>query len=99
MDGGVALQRRSHARLRRGRRDQGVDALLPFLFQDRIEQGDPSVLEGFRATLDGLHREDYRGKESAAFAFVEEATGMGLETEWPDVADAPVVILANLPMS
>ncbi|MGI5158406.1 hypothetical protein [Microbispora sp. CA-102843] len=60
-----------------------------------IQEGDPSVLAGFRAMLDSLDPEDYRGKRSAAFAFIEASTGMGLESEWLDVEAAPVVVLDN----
>ncbi|MGJ6965924.1 hypothetical protein ACSDR0_28850 [Streptosporangium sp. G11] len=67
-----------------------------FIFTEHVfKEGDPSILAGFRAMLDGLGPEDYRGKYSAAFAFVEAVTGMGLESEWLDVEDAPVVILDN----
>ncbi|WP_433367386.1 hypothetical protein [Streptosporangium sp. CA-115845] len=67
-----------------------------FLFtQYAVEEGDPTVLADFRAMLAGLDPEDYSGKRSAAFAFIEAATGMSLESEWPDVEDAPVVILDN----
>jgi hypothetical protein len=67
-----------------------------FIFTEhRIERGDPSVLADFRAVLGSLDSEDYRGKRSAAFAFIEAATGMSLESEWPDAEDAPVLILDN----
>ncbi|WP_344979145.1 hypothetical protein [Streptosporangium fragile] len=67
-----------------------------FIFTEhRIEDGDPSILADFRAMLDTLGPEDYRGKRSAAFAFIEAATGMDLDSELPDVEDAPVVILDN----
>ncbi|MFD0888047.1 hypothetical protein ACFQ08_26195 [Streptosporangium algeriense] len=67
-----------------------------FLFTEHIvEQGDPSVLADFRTMLDGLGPEDYSGKRSAAFAFIEATTGMRLETGWPDVENTPVVILDN----
>ncbi|MEU8102244.1 hypothetical protein AB0C18_00800 [Nonomuraea muscovyensis] len=67
-----------------------------FIFSEHVvEEGDPGVLADFRAMLDSLEPDDYRGKRGAAFAFIEAATGMGLEREWPDVEDAPVVILDN----
>ncbi|GAA3442362.1 hypothetical protein [Planomonospora venezuelensis] len=67
-----------------------------FIFTEHIfEQGDPNVLAGFRTMLDSLGPEDYSGKRSAAFAFIEAATGMRIEAGWPDVEDAPVVILDN----
>jgi hypothetical protein len=67
-----------------------------FIFTEHVfEEGDPSVLADFRVMLNGLGPEDYRGKRSAAFAFIEAATGMDLESGWPDVEDAPVVILNN----
>lgn len=67
-----------------------------FIFTEHvIEQGDPSILADFRTMLDTLDAEDYRGRRCAAFAFIEAATGMGLETEWLDVEDAPVIILNN----
>jgi hypothetical protein len=67
-----------------------------FIFTEHLfEDGDPSILADFRTMLDGLGPQDYRGKSSAAFAFMEAATGMGLESEWLDVEDAPVVILDN----
>ncbi|MFC6577017.1 hypothetical protein [Planomonospora parontospora] len=67
-----------------------------FIFTEHaIEQGDPSILADFRTMLDNLDPEDYSGKLSAAFAFVEAATGMRLESEWLDVEEAPVVILDN----
>ncbi|WP_406311903.1 hypothetical protein OHA77_24845 [Streptosporangium sp. NBC_01639] len=68
-----------------------------FIFTEhRVENGDPSILADFRAMLATLDPEDYRGKRSAAFAFIEAATGMGFESDWPDVENAPVVILDNL---
>lgn len=67
-----------------------------FIFSEHaVEEGDPGVLADIRAMLDSLEPDDYRGKRGAAFAFIEAATGMGLEREWPDVEDAPVVILDN----
>ncbi|ACZ91285.1 hypothetical protein [Streptosporangium roseum] len=67
-----------------------------FIFTEHVfEEGDPSILAGFRAMLDALAPEDYRGKRGAAFAFIEAATGMDLDSELPDVEDAPVVILDN----
>lgn len=67
-----------------------------FLFLEHIiERGDLSILTDFRAMLGSLDPEDYRGKCSASFAFIEAATGVGLESEWLDVEDAPVIILDN----
>ncbi|MGW0807209.1 hypothetical protein [Nonomuraea sp. NPDC002799] len=67
-----------------------------FIFAEHtVHNGDPSILSGFRAMLDGLDPEDYRGKLSAAFAFIEAATGMGIEAEWLDVEEAPVIIIDN----
>ncbi|MFI7534418.1 hypothetical protein [Streptosporangium sp. NPDC049376] len=67
-----------------------------FVFTEhRIEEGDPSILTDFRAMLDMLGPEDYRGKRSAAFAFIKAATGMDLDGELPVVENAPVVILDN----
>ncbi|MGV9382044.1 hypothetical protein ACWDRB_39970 [Nonomuraea sp. NPDC003707] len=67
-----------------------------FIFtQHAIQEGDPSILADFRSMLDRLDPEDYRGKRSAAFAFVEASTGMGIEAEWLDVEEAPVIILDN----
>jgi hypothetical protein len=67
-----------------------------FIFAEHIRQeGDPSILADFCAMLGNLDPEDYRGKRSAAFAFIEESTGMGLETECLDVEEAPVIILDN----
>jgi hypothetical protein len=67
-----------------------------FIFTEhRIEHGDSNILADFRAVLDSLDPEDYRGKRSAAFAFIEAATGMSLRGEWLDVEDAPVVVLDN----
>jgi hypothetical protein len=43
--------------------------------------------------VSGIEAEDYRGKRSAAFAFIEASTGMGIEAEWLDVEEAPVIIL------
>ncbi|MEU8205219.1 hypothetical protein [Streptosporangium sp. NPDC049046] len=63
--------------------------------QYAVEEGDPTILAGFRTMLDGLDPEDYSGKRSAAFAFIEAATGLGFESDWPDVVDVPVVILDN----
>ncbi|GLX95890.1 hypothetical protein Hesp01_38400 [Herbidospora sp. NBRC 101105] len=59
------------------------------------QEGDPSVLAEFRAMLDSLDPQDYRGKRSAALAFIEASTGMGIEAEWLDVEEAPVIILDN----
>ncbi|MET9249320.1 hypothetical protein [Nonomuraea sp. NPDC003709] len=67
-----------------------------FIFtRHAIQEGDPSILAEFRAMLDRLDPEDYRGKRSAAFAFIEASTGMGIEAEWLDVEEAPVIILDN----
>ncbi|MFG1619325.1 hypothetical protein ACGFI3_41780 [Nonomuraea wenchangensis] len=67
-----------------------------FIFAEHtIQEGDPSILAEFRAMLDRLDPEDYRGKRSAAFAFIEASTGMGIEAEWLDVEEAPVIILDN----
>ncbi|MEV5497248.1 hypothetical protein AB0M50_17800 [Nonomuraea fuscirosea] len=67
-----------------------------FIFAEhRIQQGDPNILADFLPMLDSLHPEDYRGKLSAAFAFIEAATGMRLESEWLEVEEAPVIILDN----
>ncbi|MFI6511576.1 hypothetical protein ACIBCT_28535 [Streptosporangium sp. NPDC050855] len=65
-----------------------------FLFTEHVvEEGDPSILADFRAMLDGLDPEDYRGKRGAPFAFIKAATGMALDSELPEVENAPVVIL------
>ncbi|MFD0659525.1 hypothetical protein [Thermocatellispora tengchongensis] len=70
--------------------------LRDFIFAEHIiQEGDQSVLAGFHAMLDRLDREDYRGKRSAAFAFIEASTGVGLEGDWLDVEEAPVIILDN----
>ncbi|MFF0306895.1 hypothetical protein ACFYSC_05675 [Streptosporangium sp. NPDC004379] len=67
-----------------------------FLFPEHtIQQGDPGILADFRAMLDSLDPQDYRGKCSAPFAFMEAATGMRLESEWLNVEEAPVIILDN----
>ncbi|WP_204051316.1 hypothetical protein [Microbispora siamensis] len=67
-----------------------------FLFREHASlEGDPSILADFRAMLDGLDPEDYRGKRSAAFAFIEASTGMGIDGEWLEAEEAPVVILDN----
>ncbi|MDF5751389.1 hypothetical protein [Spongiactinospora sp. TRM90649] len=67
-----------------------------FVFGDHIvEMGDPSVLADFRTTPAGLDPEDFDGRRAAALAFVEAATGMGIEGEWPDADEAPVAILDN----
>ncbi|MGI5491480.1 hypothetical protein [Microtetraspora malaysiensis] len=67
-----------------------------FIFAEHaIQEGDPCILADFRAMLDSLDPDDHRGKRSAAFAFIEASTGMGLESEWLDVEEAPVVILDN----
>ncbi|MFC7107599.1 hypothetical protein ACFQQB_48740 [Nonomuraea rubra] len=61
----------------------------------RREGGDPDVLAGFRALLDTLGPEDHDGRRAAALAFVEQATGVGIERDCMDVKDAPVVILGD----
>ncbi|MEV4367477.1 hypothetical protein AB0J71_10425 [Nonomuraea sp. NPDC049637] len=67
-----------------------------FIFDEHaVQEGDPRVLAEFRSMLDSLDSEDYRGKRSAALAFIEAATGMGIESEWLDVEEAPVIILDN----
>ncbi|SDL35145.1 hypothetical protein SAMN05421874_1204 [Nonomuraea maritima] len=67
-----------------------------FIFAEhRIQQGDPNILADFLPLLDSLGAEDYRGKLSAAFAFIEASTGMRLESEWLDVEEAPVIVLDN----
>ncbi|MEU8358212.1 hypothetical protein AB0C27_19555 [Nonomuraea sp. NPDC048882] len=67
-----------------------------FIFAEHTcQEGDLSVLAEFRSMLKGLDTEDYRGKRSAAFAFIESSTGMGIEAEWLDVEEAPVYILDN----
>ncbi|MGW0483600.1 hypothetical protein [Nonomuraea sp. NPDC003214] len=67
-----------------------------FIFAEHLIQlGDPSILADFLPMLDSLDPEDYRGKRSAAFAFIEASTGMRLESEWLDVEEAPVIIFDN----
>ncbi|MEV4889915.1 hypothetical protein AB0K48_11060 [Nonomuraea sp. NPDC055795] len=86
--GGYTILHAADGRIRARMRD--------FIFTEhRLEEGDASLLADWGAVLDGLDPEDYRGKRSAAFAYIEAATGMGLESEWLDVEDAPVVILDN----
>ncbi|WP_068928659.1 hypothetical protein [Planobispora rosea] len=70
--------------------------IYDFVFAERlIEHGDQSILADFRTLLDGLGPQDYLGKYCAAFAFIEAATGVGLETEWLEAEEAPVVLLDN----
>ncbi|MER6509409.1 hypothetical protein ABT158_21485 [Nonomuraea sp. NPDC001636] len=67
-----------------------------FIFDEHtVQEGDQSILAEFRSMLDSLDSEDYRGKRSAALAFIEASTGMGIESEWLDVEEASVVILDN----
>ncbi|MEU8320648.1 hypothetical protein AB0C33_20020 [Nonomuraea sp. NPDC048881] len=67
-----------------------------FIFAEHtVQKGDPGILAEFRAMLDNLDPEDYRGKRSAAFAFIEASTGLGIESEWLDVEEAPVIVLDN----
>lgn len=67
-----------------------------FIFAEHdAPQGDPGVLADFQAMLNSLGPEDYCGKLSASFAFIEASTGMGLESEWLDVEEASVIILDN----
>ncbi|TYB45140.1 hypothetical protein FXF51_60165 [Nonomuraea sp. PA05] len=70
--------------------------MVDFVFAEhRVQQGDSSILADFLPMLDSLESEDYRGKLSAAFAFIERSTGMRLESDWLDVEEAPVIILDN----
>ncbi|WP_187368258.1 hypothetical protein [Nonomuraea terrae] len=92
MDDDLALQRRIHDPLRGRRPGQGADAQFHH-HRARHGEGDPSVLADFRAMLDGMDPEDYRGKRSAAFTFIEAQTGMGIESDWLDVEDVPVIVM------
>lgn len=86
--GGYTILYAADGRIRARMRD--------FVFAEHtVQEGDPSILAEFRTMLDRLDPEDYRGKRSAAFAFIEASTGMGIEAEWLDVEDAPVIILDN----
>lgn len=60
-----------------------------------VEEGDPIIFAEFRTMLDRLDPKDYRGKRSAALAFIEASTGMRIEADRLDVEDAPVIILDN----
>src|SRR5690606_10512672 len=65
-----------------------------FVFpENRVEDGDPAALDGLRAMLDALGPEDFDGKRAAAFAFIEAATGMGLDMDLPEAENVPVVVL------
>lgn len=77
--------------------DGQIKALMGyFIFAEhRVEEGDSNAFADFRAMLDGLEEEDYRGKRSAALAFIEASTGMRLESEWLDVEEASVILLDN----
>ncbi|MFE3451788.1 hypothetical protein ACFXJ8_22980 [Nonomuraea sp. NPDC059194] len=67
-----------------------------FIFTEHVvEQGDPSIFAGCRSMLGSLGPEDYAGKRSAAFAFIEPAAGLGIENDPLDADEAPVVILDN----
>ncbi|PZG23641.1 hypothetical protein C1I98_36180 [Spongiactinospora gelatinilytica] len=69
---------------------------IDYVFGGRpVENGDPSVLADFRAMLTTLDQEDFRGKRSAAFAFIEAASTVGIESECLEAEEASVVVLDN----
>ncbi|GAA0952749.1 hypothetical protein [Nonomuraea longicatena] len=70
--------------------------MCDFIFAEhRIQEGDPNLMADFLSILDSLDPEDYRGKLSAAFAFIEVSAGMRLESEWLDVKEATVITFDN----
>ncbi|MEV3978179.1 hypothetical protein [Nonomuraea sp. NPDC049758] len=88
-NGGYTILYAANGRIRARMRD--------FIFAEHaVQEGDPGILAEFRGMLDSLDPEDYRGKRSAAFAFIEASTGMGIESEWLDVLEeASVIVLDN----
>ncbi|MFC5832076.1 hypothetical protein [Nonomuraea insulae] len=85
-NGGWTLLYAADGRIRAWTRD--------FVFTEfRSEDGDPSVLAGFRGMLDGLGPEDFQGRRAAALAFIEESAGLRLEGDWLDADEATAIIL------
>ncbi|WP_218128758.1 hypothetical protein [Nonomuraea maritima] len=53
----------------------------------------PEIFADFPVMLDGLDREDLVGRQSAAFAFIEMATGVGVEGDRLDGEGCRVIVL------
>ncbi|WP_043639035.1 hypothetical protein [Nonomuraea candida] len=67
-----------------------------FVFGERREEdGDPAVLAGLRAMLDGLDSGDFDGRCAAALAFIEQAAGVGFDAGEVTAENAPVVVLGT----
>ncbi|MEU7884241.1 hypothetical protein AB0B54_01955 [Microbispora bryophytorum] len=65
-----------------------------YVLGDQIdEETTPDVFTGFHAMLDDLDRQDFDGRRSAAFAFIETATGVGVESDRLDGEGCPVIVL------
>jgi hypothetical protein len=65
-----------------------------YVLGDQIdEETTPDVFTGFHVMLDDLDRQDFDGRRSAAFAFIEAATGVGVESDRLDGEGCPVIVL------
>jgi hypothetical protein len=65
-----------------------------YVLADRIdEEGAPDVLADFRAMLDDLAPEDFDGRRATALAFIEAATGVGIEIDRLDGEQTTVIVL------
>ncbi|MEV5892580.1 hypothetical protein [Nonomuraea fuscirosea] len=65
-----------------------------YVLGDRIdEEGASDILADFRAMLDALDREDFDGRRATALAFIEAATGVGIEIDGLDGEQKTVIVL------
>ena len=65
-----------------------------YVLGDQIdEEITPDVFTDFHAMLDDLDHQDFDGRRSAAFAFIETAAGVGVESDRLDGEGCPVIVL------
>ncbi len=65
-----------------------------YVLGDQVEEETaPGVFTGFHAMLDDLDGQDFDGKRSAAFAFIEAAAGVGVESDRLDGEEKSVIVL------
>ncbi|UBU12505.1 hypothetical protein [Nonomuraea gerenzanensis] len=65
-----------------------------YVLGDRIDEETVSdVFTDFQVMLDDLDRRDFDGRRSAAFAFIETVTGVGVASDRLDGAGCPVIVL------
>ncbi len=67
-----------------------------YVLGERIdEEPAPDVFADFHVMLDALDREDFDGRRATALAFIEAATGVGIEIDWLDGEQTTVTVLDN----